>query len=100
MRKLIFSVLCAAATLAFSLGTSPAVQPSGTGGAHLVAFQDPDPDSDSDSGGIDESSADYDVFYERLSSDGDWFYDDNYGYVWQPNVGVSTSSWQPYTDGH
>src|SRR5262249_15219379 len=23
-----------------------------------------------------------------------------YGYVWQPNVAVSTSSWQPYTDGH
>jgi len=93
MKKFIFPLLCA---LLFALGFPLAAQPSSTGGADLVTFQDPDPDSSV----IDESSADYDVFYERLSSDGNWFYDDDYGYVWQPNVAVSTSSWQPYTDGH
>jgi hypothetical protein len=96
MKEFIFPMLCAAAGLPFALGTPLAAQPSTKGGAHVVSFQDPDPDS----GVIDESSADYDVFYERLSSDGNWFYDDDYGYVWQPNVAVSTSSWQPYTDGH
>jgi hypothetical protein len=95
MRKFLL-MLCAAAALPFTLGASPADQPSGRARAHLVTFQDPDPDS----GVIDESTADYDVFYERLSSDGTWFYDDDYGYVWQPTVAVSTSSWQPYTDGH
>jgi hypothetical protein len=42
----------------------------------------------------------YDVFYDRLSPDGQWFYDDDYGYVWQPKVAVSESSWRPYSDGH
>ena len=96
MKRFIFPLLCATAALLFALGVPLAAQPSSTGGADLVTFQDPDPDSSV----IDESSADYDVFYERLSSDGNWFYDDDYGYVWQPNVAVSTSSWQPYTDGH
>jgi len=49
--------------------------------------------------GSDED-ADYDVFYDRLSSDGRWFYEDNYGYVWQPNVAESTPEWRPYADGH
>ena len=89
-------LLCAVAALPLVLETSVLAQASGKGQAHLVAFQDPDPDS----GAIDESSADYDVFYDRLSSDGNWFYDDDYGYVWQPNVAVSTSSWRPYADGH
>ena len=70
-------------------------QLTGKGEAHLVAFQDPDPDS-----GAVDASADYDVFYDSLSSDGTWYYDDDYGYVWQPSVAVSTSSWRPYADGH
>jgi hypothetical protein len=96
MNKFTVPLLCAAAALPLAFGPSVQGQPSGKREAHLVAFQDPDPDS----GAIDESSADYDIFYERLSSDGNWFYDDDYGYVWQPNVAVSTSSWRPYTDGH
>jgi hypothetical protein len=96
MNKFILPLLCAAAALPLAAGTSVRAQTAGKGQAHLVAFQDPD----SDSGAIDESSGDYDVFYDRLSSDGNWFYDDDYGYVWQPNVAVSTSSWRPYADGH
>src|SRR3982074_2129929 len=96
MNKFFVPLLCAVAALPLVLEPSVLAQASGKGQAHLVAFQDPDPDS----GAIDESSADYDVFYDRLSSDGNWFYDDDYGYVWQPNVAVSTLSWRPYADGH
>jgi hypothetical protein len=46
-----------------------------------------------------EVSANYDVFYDRLAPEGHWFYDDDYGNVWQPNV-ASDSDWRPYSDGH
>lgn len=46
-----------------------------------------------------ELSATYDVFYDRLAPEGQWFYDDDYGYVWQPDV-ASDSDWRPYSDGH
>jgi hypothetical protein len=95
MNKFALPLLCAAAALPLALGIPIYGQSSGKGEAYLVALQDPDPDS----GSIDESSADYDIFYESLSPDGNWFYDDEYGYVWQPNVAVSTS-WRPYSDGH
>jgi hypothetical protein len=91
-----FTLLWAAVSLALALGMTSRAQPSSKGRAHVLAFQEPDPDSDA----VEESADDYDVFYDRLSSDGNWFYDDEYGYIWQPNVAVSTSSWRPYADGH
>ena len=42
----------------------------------------------------------YNVFYERLQSEGRWFDDDKYGYVWQPSEAESDENWRPYTDGH
>jgi hypothetical protein len=44
-------------------------------------------------------SGTYDVFYDRLAPEGHWFYEDDYGYVWQPNA-ASESDWRPYSDGH
>ncbi len=50
--------------------------------------------------GDDENTGDdYDVFYDRLSSDGVWYDDDTYGYVFQPTVAAETSDWRPYSDG-
>ena len=73
-------------------------QPSGSNRGHYVAYQQEDTDSnvepDSDAGG------DYDVFYDGLASQGRWFNDDDYGYVWQPNVAESGGNWRPYSDGH
>jgi uncharacterized protein DUF6600 len=46
----------------------------------------------------DEDS--YDVFYDQLADDGQWYYDDTYGYVFQPAVAESSSDWRPYSDGH
>src|SRR4029077_15915526 len=42
----------------------------------------------------------YNVFYERLQSEGHWFNDETYGYVWQPSEAQRDESWRPYTDGH
>ncbi|HEV3209514.1 MAG TPA: DUF6600 domain-containing protein [Chthoniobacterales bacterium] len=42
----------------------------------------------------------YNVFYERLQSEGQWFNDETYGYVWQPSEAQRDESWRPYTDGH
>jgi hypothetical protein len=65
---------------------------------HFVGYFEQDTDSDVQTD--QDSEGDYDVFYDRLSSDGHWFNDDDYGYVWQPNVAASNSSWRPYADGH
>jgi hypothetical protein len=90
---------CAAAVLTLTTCASPgADQPLVDNQSHSVAYQQDDADSyvqtESDSEGT------YDVFYDRLAPEGRWFYDDDYGYVWQPNVAESTSNWRPYTDGH
>ncbi|MCP5549133.1 MAG: hypothetical protein H7A50_17355, partial [Akkermansiaceae bacterium] len=45
-----------------------------------------------------EPVADYDLFYDSLSSYGSWFSTPQYGYVWQPVV-VRDVSWRPYTRG-
>jgi uncharacterized protein DUF6600 len=45
------------------------------------------------------AGASYDLFYDRLQSDGQWFNDPTYGSIWQPNVASSNQSWRPYTDG-
>jgi hypothetical protein len=79
-----------------SMATQPAV-------SHLSAHVDyymQVGDADADVGPPSDSDEDYDVFYDRLSSDGRWFYEDDYGYVWQPNVAESTPDWRPYSDGH
>ncbi len=39
----------------------------------------------------------YDVFYERLATDGDWRESADYGYVFHPRV---KADWRPYTQGH
>jgi hypothetical protein len=65
--------------------------------AHVDYYkQDADSNVDAES----DSDGSYDVFYDRLSPDGRWFYEDDYGYVWQPNVAASTPDWRPYSDGH
>src|ERR1700751_4475406 len=63
-----------------------------------VDYSDQDVDSSDDA--APDSDGTYDVFYDGLSQDGRWFYDDDYGYVWQPNVAASTPDWRPYADGH
>jgi hypothetical protein len=45
------------------------------------------------------AGASYDLFYDRLQSDGQWFNDPTYGSVWQPNVSSTDQQWRPYTDG-
>lgn len=45
------------------------------------------------------AGASYDLFYDRLQSDGQWFNDATYGSVWQPKVAFTDQQWRPYTDG-
>jgi hypothetical protein len=54
----------------------------------------PPGDQGNDSGG----NANFQTFYDNLSSQGNWVQTDNYGYVWQPNV--QDPDWAPYTNGH
>src|SRR5215470_9091090 len=64
-RRSTLPLLCTATLLLVPLAISGRAQLAGKGEARLVAFQDPDPDS-----GVVDDSADYDVFYDRLSPDG------------------------------
>src|SRR5580700_446955 len=99
MIKPTLTLFCLASTISLAFGNPQPSSPM-TGkvplrlGAPLSrshhVFQE---DSQSD----DES---YDVFYDQLADDGQWYYDDNYGYVFQPAVAVSSSDWRPYSDGH
>ncbi|MBV8329892.1 MAG: hypothetical protein JOZ61_05425 [Verrucomicrobia bacterium] len=79
-----------------SMATPPAVSHLSV---HVDYYMQVD-DFEADVGNVSDTGEDYDVFYDRLSSDGRWFYEDNYGYVWQPNVAESTPDWRPYADGH
>jgi hypothetical protein len=99
MTKYAFPLVCAAAAVALRTSSaSMTATPPVNHGAHNVGYFQQDADSDvqieSDSAGT------YDVFYDRLAPEGRWLYEDDYGYVWQPNVAVSTPSWRPYSDGH
>ena len=58
------------------------------------------PNNDSADTTAGASAASYDVFYDRLQSDGQWFNDSIYGSVWQPTIASSDHNWRPYTDGH
>jgi hypothetical protein len=42
---------------------------------------------------------DYQTFYDDLAPYGAWYDSPDYGYVWQPSVYVSDTSWRPYTCG-
>src|SRR5690348_1077821 len=80
--------------------------------ASAAALVDPPPaakayQSDRDRGDGDRNAVQngaarnsYDVFYERLQDDGQWFNDDTYGYIWQPKAAAQDPDWRPYTDGH
>ena len=48
----------------------------------------------------EDRAGSYDVFYDRLQPEGNWYDDDTYGYVWQPRVAERDDRWRPYTDGH
>jgi probable HAF family extracellular repeat protein len=46
----------------------------------------------------EQNETNYDIFYNRLSSDeGDWVEAGNYGYCFRPRV---SGDWRPYRDGH
>lgn len=40
------------------------------------------------------------LFYDNLSTQGDWIEVTDYGYCFQPNVAVSNADWRPYSDGY
>ena len=42
----------------------------------------------------------FDVFYNSLADDGDWYNTPEYGYVWQPYVAAKSDRWRPYSDGY
>jgi hypothetical protein len=88
----LFAVLVSGISPGFSSAT-----PSVHRATHFVGYFEQDPDSDVQTD--PDSDGNYDLFYDRLASDGQWFNDDDYGYVWQPNVAVSNPSWRPYADG-
>ena len=94
-RSLTFLITAALALPGLS-STNASGQPGAAAGpgSHFVGYTD-----SADSDAPDEVD-NYDVFYDRLSSDGEWFYDDNYGYVFQPQVAADSSDWRPYADGH
>ena len=100
MTKSTLTLLCLAGATSFAFGNlQPVSPPTGAKipfrpGAlisrnHHVFQEEAQNDEDT-----------YDVFYDQLADDGQWYYDDTYGYVFQPAVAVSTSDWHPYSDGH
>ena len=42
----------------------------------------------------------FDVFYNSLADDGDWYNTPEYGYVWQPYIAYKSDKWRPYSDGY
>jgi len=100
MTKPTLTLLCLAGATSLAFGNLQPVSPPTGGkipfrpGAHISrnhhVFQE-DAQTDEDS---------YDVFYDQLADDGQWYYDDTYGYVFQPATAVSSSDWRPYSDGH
>jgi hypothetical protein len=44
--------------------------------------------------------ASFDLFYNNLADDGDWYNTPEYGYVWQPYIAYKSDSWRPYSDGY
>jgi hypothetical protein len=100
MTKSTLTLLCLAGATSLAFGNLQPVSPPRGGKIpfrpgtqisrnHHIFQEDAPTDEDS-----------YDVFYDQLADDGQWYYDDTYGYVFQPEVAVSTSDWHPYSDGH
>jgi hypothetical protein len=99
MIKPISMVLCLAGATSFAFGNLQPVSPmrgkiplrprAQISRNHHVFQEDAQSDEDS-----------YDVFYDQLADDGQWYYDDTYGYVFQPAAAVDSSDWRPYSDGH
>lgn len=46
-----------------------------------------------------EEGGDYNIFYTKLDSYGEWRDTSDYGYVWQPREAERSRNWHPYTDG-
>ena len=46
-----------------------------------------------------EEGGDYNIFYTKLDSYGEWRETSDYGYVWQPREAEGSRNWHPYTDG-
>jgi hypothetical protein len=46
------------------------------------------------------AGASFDLFYNNLADDGEWYNTPDYGYVWQPNIAYQNNTWRPYTDGY
>jgi hypothetical protein len=44
--------------------------------------------------------ANFDLFYNNLADDGDWYNTPEYGYVWQPYIAAQNNAWRPYSDGY
>jgi hypothetical protein len=100
MTKPTLTLLCLAGATSLAFGNLHPVSPP-TGGKipfrpgphisqnHHVFQEDAQTDEDS-----------YDVFYDQLADDGQWYYDDTYGYVFQPADATNNSDWRPYSDGH
>jgi hypothetical protein len=97
MQKYNFPLVCTVCTVLQALAFPQLAGAQSAGDSELRQISDQDSDN-----GVDRDPQDadtYDVFYNRLASDGQWFYDDNYGYVFQPTA-ASSGSWRPYSDGH
>jgi hypothetical protein len=101
MNNCILTLVIAAAAVALRTSASPTTHPLQVNNVnHYVAYDEQDANSAVDTDSDPDAEGDYDVFYDHLSPDGRWFYDDDYGYVWQPTVAVSATDWRPYSDGH
>lgn len=46
-----------------------------------------------------DEGGDYNIFYTKLDSYGDWRETSDYGYVWQPREAQRSRNWHPYTEG-
>jgi len=92
MNKYIAPFVCVASTFTQILVPSQSV---GSSKPDQVFYQDSETYVETTSHG----AGTYNIFYNRLAPEGRWFYDDNYGYVFQPTIAVS-EFWRPYSDGH
>jgi hypothetical protein len=110
MTKPNFILICLASTVSLALGTPQPTsmtrgkmpfQPGAPVSRNQHVFQEDDQAAQNENEGDTQTDEDsYDVFYDQLANDGQWYYDDSYGYVFQPAAATSSSDWRPYSDGH
>jgi hypothetical protein len=55
-------------------------------------------DAAGDTAADQNSTVNFQTFYDSLSGEGTWIQTPQFGYVWQPNV--NDPQWAPYTNGH